>query len=73
MWKFIGLENDGEMITQPSRVRARYLKELQHFIDTVKSACNRSQADYVLVNTAQPIEQVISSYLLQRSSMGKVQ
>ncbi len=73
MWKFIGLENDGEMITQPSRVRARYLKELQHFIDTVKSACNRSQADYVLVNTAQPIEQVLSSYLLQRSSMAKGQ
>ena len=71
MWKFIGLENDGEMITQPSRVRARYLKELQHFIDTVKGACNRSQADYVLVNTAQPIEQVLSSYLLQRSSMAK--
>jgi uncharacterized protein (DUF58 family) len=71
MWKFIGLENDGEMITQPSRVRARYLKELQHFIDTVKGACDRSQADYVLVNTAQPIEQVLSSYLLQRSSMAK--
>lgn len=71
MWKFIGLENDGEMITQPSRVRARYLKELEHFIDTVKGACNRSQADYVLVNTAQPIEQVLSSYLLQRSSMAK--
>jgi uncharacterized protein (DUF58 family) len=72
MWKFVGLEDDGEMITQPSRVRASYMKELQAFIDKVKGACNRNQADYVLVNTAEPIEHVISSYLLQRSAMAKV-
>ncbi|MEM7394058.1 MAG: DUF58 domain-containing protein [Verrucomicrobiota bacterium] len=71
MWKFIGLEDDGEMITQPSRVRASYLRELQAFINEVKSACNRNEADYVLVNTADPIEQVISNYLLQRTAMAK--
>ena len=67
MWKFVGLEGEGEMITQPARVRQNYLKELQAFTDKYKAACHKAGADYVLVNTADPIEQVLTGYLLQRS------
>ncbi|MBT5908606.1 MAG: DUF58 domain-containing protein [Opitutae bacterium] len=72
VWRFEGLENDGELITQPARVREAYLKELEVFIGKVRGACIKSQADYVLVNTAEPIESVISSYLLQRTAAAKV-
>jgi hypothetical protein len=72
VWRFEGLENDGELITQPARVRDAYLKELEVFIGKVRGACIKSQADYVLVNTAEPIESVISSYLLQRTAAAKV-
>jgi hypothetical protein len=72
VWRFEGLENDGELITQPARVREAYLKELETFIGKVRGACIKSQADYVLVNTAEPIESVISSYLLQRTAAAKV-
>ena len=71
MWKFVGLENDGEVITQPARVRASYLHELEQFIDRVKRACTRQNVDYVLVNTARPIESVVSSYLIQRTATVK--
>ncbi len=71
MWKFIGLEGEGEMITQPARVRANYLRELESFIDGIKTACTRAQVDYVLVNTADPIEHVLSSYLIQRTALSK--
>ena len=67
MWKFVGLEGEGELVTQPSRVRHNYLKELQAFIEKYKAACRKAGADYVLVNTADPIEQVLTGYLLQRS------
>jgi len=67
MWKFEGLEGEGELITQPARVRHNYLQELQAFIDKFKAACGKAGADYVLVNTADPIEQVLIGYLLQRS------
>ena len=60
------LENDGELVTQPARVRQAYLRELEEFIGKVRGACIKSEADYVLVNTAEPIESVVSSYLLQR-------
>jgi len=69
--KFIGLEDEGEMITQPDRLRDRYLEELENFISTIRNACNKAQVDYVLVNTADPIEHVLSGYLLQRSFLNK--
>jgi uncharacterized protein (DUF58 family) len=69
--KFVGLEEEGDLITQPDRLRDRYLEELTSFITTIRSACTKSQVDYVLVNTADPIEHVLSGYLLQRSFVNK--
>jgi uncharacterized protein (DUF58 family) len=71
MWKFEGLEGEGDLITQPARVRNHYLKELEAFITRIKTACSRAEVDYVLVNTADPVELVLSSYLLQRSVLNK--
>ena len=71
VWRFEGLENDGELITQPARIRQAYLEELEKFIGKVRGACIRSQADYVLCNTAEPIESIVSSYLLQRTATAK--
>ena len=48
-----------------------YLKELDKFISGIRSACTKAQVDYVLVNTAEPIEHVLSGYLLQRSFMNR--
>jgi uncharacterized protein (DUF58 family) len=71
MWKFVGLEDEGEIITQPSRVRSSYLAELEKFVQEIRGACNRAQVDYVLVNTAEPIEAVVSRYLLQRTATAR--
>ncbi len=73
MWKFLGLEGEGELITQPARVRANYLKELESFVNGIRNACNRAEVDYVLVDTSDPIEHVLSQYLLQRSALAKIQ
>ena len=71
VWRFEGLEDDGELITQPARIRQAYLEELEKFIRKVRNACIRSEADYVLCNTAEPIESVVSNYLLQRTATAK--
>ena len=71
MWKMIGLEGEGEIVTQPARILDTYLKELEKFINEIRSACMKCQADYVLVNTKTPIEQVISNYLLRREASVK--
>ena len=69
--RFIGLEEEGEIVTQPDRLRDNYLKELNSFISNIRSTCVKAQVDYVLVNTAEPIEHVLSGYLLQRSFINK--
>ena len=71
VWRFEGLENDGEIVTQPARVRAAYLKELEAFITDVRRACVKNGADYVLVNTNDPIDSILSNYLLQRTMAAK--
>jgi uncharacterized protein (DUF58 family) len=71
MWKFVGLEGEGELVTQPARVRENYLKEFKDFVRQIKGACDRAEVDYVMVNTSDPIEHTISNYLLQRSAMAK--
>ncbi len=68
-WRFLGLENEPEITTQPKRIRAAYLEELRKFVTQIRSACERSHVDYVLVDTSRPIEEVLSAYLIKRMTM----
>lgn len=71
MRRFVGLENEGELISDPVRIRASYLVEAEKFINHIKESCAKLRVDYVLVNTRQPVETVIAGYLLQSSMAGK--
>jgi len=68
-WKFKGLEDLDEIITRPRRIRDAYLEELRRFLGDVKSACEKSQVDYCLVDTSKPLDVVLSGYLIQRWKM----
>jgi uncharacterized protein (DUF58 family) len=65
--RFEGLENEGDIITQPSRIRRAYLQELTSFLNQVKAGCNRSRVDYILVDTSRPVDVVLSAYLIKRA------
>lgn len=64
--KFNGLEGRDEVLTEPRRVREAYLAELKKMIDGLRGACERAQVDYVLVDTSQPVDEVLSAYLISR-------
>lgn len=65
--QFVGLEeNDGEIVTLPKRVRSTYLAEVNAFLSEVKTGCDKRQVDYLLVNTARPIETVLTGFLTGR-------
>lgn len=64
--QFEGLELEGRIVTQPKRIRAAYLRELQQFLQEIRSACERSHVDYVLVNTARGVAETLSAYLIGR-------
>ena len=65
--KFKGLEEDGEIVTQPKRVRAAYLEEVQKFLMQIKEALEKFEADYVLVDTSRPVDTVLAEYLIIRT------
>jgi uncharacterized protein (DUF58 family) len=45
MWTFVGLEGEGELVTQPARVRENYLKEFEEFVREIQSACDKAVVD----------------------------
>ena len=65
-WRFEGLEREPEIVTQPKRIRAAYMAELERFLSRIRTACERSHVDYVLVDTSRPIDVVLSAYLIGR-------
>ncbi len=64
--RFRGLELDGQVTTQPRRIRQAYLGELQAFLQQVRRACERSMVDYYLVDTSKPLDAVLTAFLLHR-------
>lgn len=69
VWKFKGLETEGEIVTQPKRIRNAYLRELEAFMQKIRGGCEKSEVDYVLVDTSKPIESVLVGYLAGRGRL----
>ena len=65
--RFVGLEGEGEIVTQPRRIREAYLRELRRFIDRIKEGCHKSRVDYVLADTSKPVDLLLAEYLIARS------
>lgn len=64
--RFEGMENDGELLTQPLRVRNAYLEALEAFLRKVRLACERIGVDYALADTSQPLDHVLTGFLAPR-------
>jgi hypothetical protein len=43
------------------------MEELRKLLEKIKTSCNRTRVDYVLVDTSKPVDVVISSYLMARN------
>ena len=66
-WQFEGLEGEEELITQPERIREEYLKNLNVFLEKLRSGCIGSGVDYSLVDTSRPLDGLLSEFLETRS------
>jgi uncharacterized protein (DUF58 family) len=63
---FKGLEALGEVVTEPSSLRAAYQKEIRSFIKRVRTGCRAQQIDYLTIRTDQPLDNVLTSFLSAR-------
>ncbi|MDD5349388.1 MAG: DUF58 domain-containing protein [Chthoniobacteraceae bacterium] len=64
--EFRGLEGTGKLVTRPSELRKSYLREINGFINKLRSGCETSGCNYIPVNTAQPWHEVLCGYLATR-------
>ena len=64
--EFEGLEAVPKILTRPSEIRKSYLREVEAFRLRLRDGCEKNQCHYVLVNTGQPLGEVLSAYLAFR-------
>lgn len=65
--EFIDMENSESYITSPAAIRKAYLKNINEFLAYCKKQCQTSGIDYCLMNTREPLDQALSSYITKRS------
>ena len=65
--EFIDMENNESYITSPAAIRKAYLHNLNEFLSYCKKKCQSSGVDYCLLNTAEPLDEALTSYMSKRA------
>lgn len=63
---FRGLEMPVQLHTEPRALRRSYLEAVERFLAEVRKQCASAGIDYVLMNTKDPLDAALSSYLAFR-------
>lgn len=65
--EFIDMEDSESYITSPVAIRKAYLENLNEFLIYCRKQCQSSGVDYCLLNTAEPLDEALSSYMAKRA------
>ncbi len=65
---FKGMEEWGELLTEPRGLREAYLAELNSFRDRLKKICRSLHMDYACMNSGEPLDVALSGFLATRSA-----
>ena len=65
---FEGLEQMGEVLTEPRALRTRYLEEVEKFTTRMKRGCRDMGADYHMLDTSDRLDVTLTSFLAARSA-----
>lgn len=65
---FKGLEEMGELLTEPQSLRRGYLAELAAWTGELKRLCRGMHIDFTQMNSGQPLDVALSSFLAVRAA-----
>jgi uncharacterized protein (DUF58 family) len=65
---FKGLEGLGELLTEPRALREGYLEQLNAFTNDMKKMCRGMHVDFQRMNSGEPLDVALSSFLATRSA-----
>lgn len=66
---FRGLEDPIQLHTEPRALKRSYLEAVERFLTGVRKTCASAGVDYVLMNTKDPLDAVLGSYLTFRQKI----
>lgn len=67
--QFVDMETGEEMHVIPDFLRQEYLKLLRAQIAAYEMECRKDRMDYALIDTSQPLDQALYSYLARRAQL----
>ena len=65
----IRLEEPIQLHAEPRALRRSYLEAIERFLADVRKTCASAGVDYVLMNTKEPLDAVLGSYLTFRQKI----
>jgi uncharacterized protein (DUF58 family) len=68
---FKGMEQLGELLTEPRALRDGYLEQLRRFTDELKKICRGMHVDFTTMNSGEPLDVSLSNFLATRSASMK--
>lgn len=68
---FKGLEEAGQLLTEPRALREGYLEQLAKFTDEFKRMCRNLNIDYQRFSSGDPLDVALSQFLAKRSATMK--
>ena len=68
--RFIGLEDDSRLQTNPADLRKSYLAAFNEHQQAVRRACEQCGVHYTLCDTSRPLAEALTGYLAFRSKAG---
>ena len=70
--RFMDVESGEEVPVVPEVFADQYRKMIQDHIEALRSKCSESRIDYVLLNTAKPLDEALFTYLGSRERLMRV-
>jgi uncharacterized protein (DUF58 family) len=65
---FKGMEDMGDLLTEPRALRQGYLEQLNLFTEQLKKLCRGMNIDYHRMNTGEPLDVTLSGFLATRAA-----
>ncbi|HEV7300545.1 MAG TPA: DUF58 domain-containing protein [Tepidisphaeraceae bacterium] len=68
---FQGMEEAGQLLTEPRALRESYLEQLREFTDGLKKLCRGMNIDFTRMNSSESLDVALSTFLANRAATMK--
>ena len=65
--EFVAMEDQQSLLTSPGAIRNNYMSALNEYMEYCKKQCLTHGVDYCLMNTLEPLDKALNSYLTRRA------